>query len=145
MMTPLINYFFECTRPFKRALPKKCWVELCVKNEMKKLQCINFVFCSDKYLLEINSEYLKSEHLTDVISFNTNPTENIENVFGDVYISIPRVRENSRLFNTCFDIELARVMIHGVLHLVGYNDKTLKEQRTMTKKENYYLNKIKNV
>jgi len=111
------------------------WVFRVVGREGMEINVINFVFCSDEYLLAINRQFLSHDYLTDVISFpyNKNPIE------GDIIISIDRVKDNAAEFGVSFPEELHRVMIHGVLHFCGYKDKTKKEQKEMRIKENEAL------
>ena len=111
--------------------------------EKIQIGCINFIFCSDDYLLHLNKKYLGKTYLTDVISFNQKNHATKDKsplVFGDIYISLERVRENKKKYKTIFAKELKRVMIHGVLHLVGYIDKSEKEKSLMFEKENFYIN-----
>lgn len=108
-----------------------------IREENKKPWYINFIFCSDEYLLELNKTYLKHDTLTDIISFSFSDSPEV--VSGDIYISIERVRENSGKYLEPFDKELLRVMIHGILHLVGYDDKTKTEKEIMRRKEDHYL------
>ena len=115
-----------------RALLKK----IC-KKENKKISFINCVFCSDNRLLEINKKYLNHTSLTDVVTFDF--STNKKNIEGDVYISIDRVKENAKKYKETFKKELLRVIIHGLLHLIGFLDKTKEEKNTMTLKENEYL------
>lgn len=116
------------------------WIENTVKAEKRKLKILNFIFCNDHYLHEINVKFLDHDTLTDVITFPyTNHDQPIE---GDIYISIDRIKENAQKFNSDFNQELKRVMIHGVLHLCGYGDKSKAEQKVMRAKENFYLGKI---
>ena len=116
---------------------KKAWIASSIKMERKKLASLSFIFCSDIYLLNINKEFLKHNTFTDTITFNySNRTNALE---GEVYISIERVKENALKFKSFFEAELRRVMIHGTLHLCGYNDKSLTEKAEMKKKEEYYL------
>ena len=100
---------------------------------------INYIFCSDDYLLARNIKYLKHDSLTDIITFNYCEGNKIN---CDIMISIDRVKENSSIFDTTFTEELYRVLIHGILHLIGYDDKTEKEKNLMRKKEDFYLNKL---
>ena len=137
-MSSIINYFFESTRPFKRALPKKEWLRFCAGSENKKIECINFIFCSDAYLQKINKKYLGKTYLTDVISFD-NRTKSTKNINGDIFVSVERVKNNKTTYKTTYKEELARVMIHGTLHLIGYKDKKKSEKKLMTEKENFYL------
>ena len=102
------------------------------------------MFCSDNRLLEINKKYLNHTSLTDVVTFDF--TTNKKNIEGDIYISIDRVKENAKKYKETFKKELLRVIIHGLLHLIGFLDKTKEEKNTMTLKENEYLslyNKLK--
>ena len=134
-----VTNFFSENKNFKisnkkeiRALLKK----IC-KKENKKISFINCVFCSDNRLLEINKKYLNHTSLTDVVTFNF--STNKKNIEGDVYISIDRVKENAKKYKETFKKELLRVVIHGLLHLIGFLDKTKEEKKTMTLKENEYL------
>lgn len=107
--------------------------------ELKEAGDICLIFCSDDYLHEMNKKYLDHHYYTDIITFNY-----VEGavISGDLFISIDRIRENAKKFKVNFIEELYRVIIHGVLHLVGYNDKTTDEQRLMRGKEDFYLSKI---
>ncbi len=129
-----INFFFEDTNIIK--LDKKRdlkWIINCIKKYNKEAENINFIFCSDQYLLKINQKYLTHDYYTDTITFD-NCVDNKVN--GDIFISVDRVGENSRIFNQSFLIELHRVMIHGILHLLGLNDSTNEEKKIMTRAEN---------
>ena len=138
----LTNFFFETknlkikNKPKVRSLIKS----LCLK-ENKKLGFINCVFCSDKYLVEINKKYLKNDYYTDIITFDHKEAE--DNVEGDLYISAERIKENAKIFRVTTEEELVRVIIHGVLHLIGYKDKSKKEKVIMTQKENKYISLYK--
>lgn len=105
-------------------------------SEKKTEGDVVLIFCSDEYLLEINKKHLNHNYYTDIITFDY-CVENI--VSGDLYISIDRVKENAKTFNDSFINELTRVVIHGVLHLCGYNDKTEADQKNMRNLENKYL------
>ena len=115
------------------------WLEKIIIHEKKKLGEIVYVFCTDNYLLEKNIKFLNHTTLTDVITFDY-CNNNI--ISGDILISIERVYENAKEYNVNFVSELNRVMIHGLLHLLGYKDKTKTESKLMRVKENYYLSKI---
>ena len=115
-----------------RTLLKK----ICQK-ENKKISFINYIFCSDNRLLEINKKYLKHTSLTDVITFNFTP--NKKKLEGDVYISVDRVKKNATKYKEPFKAELLRIIIHGLLHLIGFSDKTKEDKNIMTLKENEYL------
>ena len=119
-----------------RLLTRK-WIILAINNESKRVGEINFVFCSDLYLATLNKQFLNHDTYTDILTF---PGDNSENrVSGDIFISIDRVKENSIKFEQDFLAELHRIMIHGVLHLIGYKDKGRLNKEIMTKKEDDYL------
>lgn len=111
------------------------WIKSVFSEENAAFVTINFIYCSDTYLHELNMKYLQHDTLTDVITFAYNKTP----VEGDVFISIDRVTENAKKFKVDILTELYRVMVHGVLHLIGYNDKTREEQELMRNMENKYL------
>jgi rRNA maturation RNase YbeY len=103
-----------------------------------RLNNINIIICSDNYLLKINKEHLGHNYFTDVITFDLSDIS--EEIEGDIYISIDRIKENKKRFSVALNVEFQRVMIHGVLHLIGYDDQTEKDISIMRKKENTYLN-----
>ena len=107
-----------------------------VANEGKLLQDMNIVFCTDEELLEKNIKYLKHNTLTDIITFDYSHEDTTS---GEIFISIDRIKDNALTLDVDFFEELCRVMVHGVLHLVGYKDKSKSEQLEMRKKEDYYL------
>lgn len=115
---------------------KKNWIKFAVENEGFYCGDLSFIFCSDEYLLKINKEYLGHDYFTDIITFDYVEDKNIS---GDIFISIDRIKENADEFNVSFDEELNRVIIHGVLHLVGFNDKDESSKLLMTMKEDEYL------
>ena len=117
------------------------WLKESVKNENPKFRIgeLSFVFCDDAYLHKINVEYLNHDTLTDIITFDNSDEEN--KIEGDVFISVERVRENAEMLKTVFEQELRRVIIHGVLHLCGYKDKTKKDAQIMREKEDFYIAK----
>lgn len=110
-----------------------------IEEENFKTGDISVIFCSDDYLLEMNKSHLNHDYYTDIITFNYVDGDLIS---GDLFISVDRINENAAKYNVTFYEELYRVVLHGVLHLVGYNDKTDQEKKVMRKKENYYLRKI---
>lgn len=116
----------------------KKWLNQVISNEAKEEGDITYIFCNDDYLLEKNIRFLKHNTLTDVITFDYCEGNSVS---GDIFISIERVKENSEVFKVDFLTELNRVMVHGLLHLLGYKDKTERESNLMRKKENYYLSK----
>jgi rRNA maturation RNase YbeY len=107
-----------------------------IRLEGKKLGSLTFVYCTDSYLRSVNLKYLKTNTLTDVIAFEYNEGKEVG---GDVFISVDRVRENAAHYKVPLHTELRRVMVHGLLHLIGYRDKTGKEKALMTEKEDLYL------
>lgn len=115
------------------------WIENAVLSLGYSLKNLSFVFCDDEYLKNINVKYLGQDYYTDVISFDYSTEEGL---VGDVFISIERVRENANNFKVSFNEELFRVIIHGVLHLCGFNDKTDKEIKEIRKQENHFLSLI---
>jgi probable rRNA maturation factor len=121
-------------------LPKKTqikdWIKEIIKKDKKSCGVINYIFCNDSFLLEMNKTYLMHNTLTDIITFDNSENENIS---GEIYISIERVRENSHLFSQSFADELNRVMIHGILHLLGNKDKSPLEKLSMRMKEDTCL------
>ena len=133
----MIEYHYENNFILEDSEKIKIWIEDVIKKEKKIVGDITYIFCDDDYLLERNKEFLNHNTLTDIITFNYCIDNNIS---SDIMISIDRVKENSTIFENSFNEELKRVMIHGILHLIGYNDKSEKEEELMRKKENFYLN-----
>ena len=111
-------------------------------SEKKSLKCLNIIFCTDKYLLKINKKYLHHNYYTDVITFDL--SRNRKEIIGEIYISVDRVRENSVDYNKTFRKELNTVIIHGALHLCGYNDRTSKDVKRIRRAENFYLINLQN-
>ena len=109
------------------------WISKVINQEGAILEDLNFIFCNDDYLHQINVNYLDHDTYTDIITFDNSEEEG--KIEGDIFISVERIEENSHSFNVSFDQELHRVIIHGVLHLIGYNDKTDEEKLLMRKKE----------
>ncbi len=117
------------------------WVEQIISNKGFEPGEINFIFCDDEYLHRLNVEFLQHDTLTDVISFDNSLGKLIS---GDVFISVERVKENASDFNVTFDEELHRVMIHGILHFLGFKDKTLEDEKLMRQEENNALSLLNN-
>lgn len=117
----------------------KTWLKEVIKCEGWTLANLTYIFCSDDYLYQMNVEHLNHDTLTDVITFQYSE----EVVEGDVFISIDRTKENAAIFGVSPEEELNRVMVHGLLHLLGYKDKTVEEKTLMTSKENEYLATLK--
>ncbi len=129
-----LNFFYNEIR-FKLKNQRKVtsWIKKVVKKESASIQEINYVFCSDSYLLSLNQGFLKHNTLTDIITFDNSEEASV--LEGEIYISVERVKENAKKYNVPFEDELSRVMIHGVLHLLGYKDKKPNEKALMRKKE----------
>jgi len=126
----------DITFSLQEKLKHKAWLNEVAKQEGKKILELSYVFCSDKYLLQINQEYLNHDTLTDIVTFDN--SEDPKKIEGDIFISIDRVKENGEQLGTS-ETELERVMVHGLLHLLGYKDKKKEDKATMTKKEDFYI------
>lgn len=120
----------------------KQWIVSTIQSKKRIAGDINFIFCSDESLLEINLQYLKHNTYTDIITFDYSKGDAQLPIAGDIFISIDRVKENAITYSKTFQEELNRVMIHGVLHLLGYKDKTKDAKAEMTKEENVCLKKL---
>ena len=131
-----IKFYSECGFELRNTQPIIDWIQITAKQEGKKVAEINFIFCDDDYLHKINLEFLDHDTYTDIITFDYSVGDEI---VSEIYISVERVKENARDYSDCFEEELQRVLIHGVLHLCGYRDNGEKERIIMRKKENYYL------
>jgi rRNA maturation RNase YbeY len=129
----------DITFELKEKLKHKAWLKDAAKAEGFKIGELNYIFCSDAYLLDINQKYLGHDTLTDIVTFDN--SEGPKMIEGDIFISIDRVRENALKFDTA-DSELKRVMVHGLLHLAGYKDKGKAQKELMTLKENEHLKNI---
>jgi rRNA maturation RNase YbeY len=135
-----INFhFLHPFRWFTNRKLLKSFIRRSLKAEGHKIGQLNIVFCSDDYLLEINKKYLNHTDYTDIITFNLEP--NSADVIGDIFISVPRILENSIFLKVRRAEELHRVIFHGILHLCGFNDKTAAEKKKMTGKEDEWLRK----
>lgn len=135
-----VNFFTEDVNYIlkgKTAIKK--WIQEMIVGEGYLLQELNFILCSDDYLLRINQDYLKHDYYTDVITFDNSDVH--KTIVGDIFISIDRVKENANHNRATTMDELCRIMAHGTLHLLGYLDKTKKAKTEMTDKENFYLEK----
>ena len=129
---------FQNTSKFKvkDLRKKKIWLNSISKNEGKDIGSLNFLFVDDKEMLKYNKKYLQHESYTDIITFDNSLNNKIA---GDIVISLERVNENAKYYQVSYNYELERVMAHGLLHLLGYNDKNKEEKIIIRKKENYYL------
>jgi rRNA maturation RNase YbeY len=126
----------DITFSLQEKLKHKAWLNEVAKQEGKKILELSYVFCSDKYLLQINQEYLNHDTLTDIVTFDN--SEDPKKIEGDIFISIDRVKENGEQLGTT-ETELERVMVHGLLHLLGYKDKKKEDKAVMTEKEDFYI------
>jgi len=118
------------------------WLQRTAAIYQKKIGIINYIFCSDKFILNINNQYLKHNYFTDIITFDNSEKSIIS---GDIFIDIEMVQSNSVKYHTHFEDELHRVIVHGLLHLTGQNDKTETEKVQMTDKENAALEMLKQI
>lgn len=138
---PAIHFFEEdiTFKPKNKAALRQ-WLKHTVNAEGFRLKELNYIFCSDAYLLQINRQYLDHDTYTDIITFDN--AEQEKTIVGDIFISVERVRENAAKFKVTEAAELHRVMVHGALHLLGYPDKTAESKKIMTQKEDEYLSAI---
>lgn len=133
----MIHFFFENIDKFSLSDRTKDWLINLITNEGKKAGEINYIFCDDEYLLKVNQDFLQHDYYTDVITFDYVKGKTIA---GDIFVSLPRISENAETLSKDFNVELHRVLAHGILHLCGYKDKTDDEVKEMRNKEDYYLN-----
>lgn len=136
-----ISFNFDNSFNLKNRLKIKRWIKQVVENAGCKLGDVSYIFCSDEKILEVNKQYLNHDFYTDIITFDYVEKNRIN---GDIFISTDRVKENASQFNVDFEEELHRVIIHGILHLLGQEDHTPKEEQQMRKKENEALKLIRN-
>ena len=122
---------------FKQRRLTNRWLKMVAESEIKKLGDISIVFCSDNYILSVNMKYLQHDYFTDIITFDYCEGNLLS---GDLLISIDSVRENALFYGVEFPDELSRVIVHGLLHLIGYDDHSDEEKKVMREKEDYYLN-----
>ena len=128
----MISFNYETSFKLTKKSDYSKWLSLVIQSEDKKEGDVNYIFCDDDFLIEINQQYLNHNTLTDIISFDYSVGNELH---GDIFISIQRVRENAAEFNVTFEEELKRVMVHGVLHYCGYKDKSAKDENEMRLKE----------
>ena len=128
----MIEYHYECDFELTNENKYTEWLNILATSEHASIESLNYIFCTDARLLEINKEFLSHDEYTDIITFNYGDHKQIA---GDIYISKERVWENAGIYNATPEAEMLRVMAHGVLHLLGYNDKTPDEKSTMREKE----------
>ena len=129
----------EVSFSFNNKREVSLWLKSVVSSFQKELGVINVIFCNDQYLLKINQTYLNHDYFTDIITFNYNENNLIS---GDLFISIDRVKENAINQKMEFNVEIHRVIVHGVLHLCGLNDQSKQEKEIMRGRENLFLQKL---
>ena len=133
----MISYFFEDTDfVFKGKTLTNRWLRLVAESEIRRIGNISIIFCSDNYILDVNQKYLQHDYFTDIITFDYCEGDKLS---GDLFISVDTVRDNAVEYGTEFNDELNRVIVHGVLHLIGYDDHCDEDIAEMRSKENYYL------
>lgn len=133
----MISYYNEdISFNLKAKLLNNRWLKMVIESEIKKTGDISIIFCSDNYILDVNMKYLQHDYFTDIITFDYCEGNRIS---GDLFISIDSVRENAIHYGVDFETELDRVMVHGVLHLLGYDDHSPEDIAVMREKENYYI------
>ena len=128
------NYLDKFQLPNEQEV--RAWLEFVLDQEDRELGEVSYIFCDDEYLYDLNVKHLKHNTLTDIISFDYSLGKVVS---GDIYISVERVDENARDRGIEFDDELHRIIVHGMLHYVGYKDKSESQRKSMRKKEDYYL------
>ena len=137
-MSERISFFKDAIK-FKLEKRKELrkWINDVVLSEKCNVEWINFVFCHDSIIADMNNKYLNHNTLTDILTFSFH--ESGPDICGEIYISVQRVKENALKYKVSFENELHRIMIHGILHLLGYKDSTKREKEIMRQKENFYL------
>lgn len=139
-----IHFFSEDTPYIIKNKGKiRNWINHVVESRSNRVQDLNYILCSDEYLLAMNQQYLKHDTYTDVITFDNNPETGNGKIIGDIFISIDRIQDNANKMSISIDLELHRVMIHGALHLLGLKDKSAKDKALMTAAEDQSLALLK--
>ena len=133
----MVSYYTEDIKfSFKERRLTSRWLRLVAESEIRRLGDISIIFCSDNYILDVNMKYLQHDYFTDIITFDYCEGDRLS---GDLFISVDSVRENAIEYGTEFEDELNRVIVHGLLHLIGYDDHSKNDIAVMRSKENYYL------
>ena len=135
----MIRFYFETNFNFAGKNQIKLWLKNLIESHNLFVGNINFIFVDDEQILKINNQYLSHDYYTDIITFNYNKEDSVN---SDIYISIERIKENANLYQTNIREEFSRVIVHGVLHLLGFNDSTDKEKERMRALENEQIAKI---
>ena len=134
----MINFFNEDIKFILKGKNSfKAWLKKVAEKQGFKIKDLNYIFCSDEYLHKINIDYLDHDTFTDIITFDNSEDENT--IEGDIFVSIERVKENSRTLNTVFDEEIKRVIVHGLLHLCGHDDNSIENKVEMRRLESEYI------
>ena len=138
----MIHFFIEdVSFSLDRKNELSSWLKNILSTHNLHLKSLNYIFCSDEYLADINCKYLNHDYFTDIITFDN--SESSDEIEGDIFISIERVRENSESIGTGFYQELYRVVVHGLLHLIGFDDRTEADKLLMREREETYLSLLK--
>lgn len=137
----MIQFFYE-NLPESVDTDYKQWLEDLILSEGKKLGEINYIFCDDEYLLKINQDYLQHDYYTDIITFDYVKGKTIS---AEIFVSLQRISDNASTLSREYEDELRRVLAHGILHLIGYKDKTEEEEKEMRRMEDLYLAKYKDL
>ncbi|MDN3695582.1 rRNA maturation RNase YbeY [Chryseobacterium tructae] len=137
----MIQFFYE-NLPESVDTDYKQWLEDLILSEGKKLGEINYIFCDDEYLLKINQDYLQHDYYTDIITFDYVKGKTIS---AEIFVSLQRISDNASTLSRDYEDELRRVLAHGVLHLIGYKDKTEEEEKEMRRMEDVYLTKYRDL
>ena len=132
----ILYYYEDIDFVFRNKTLNNRWLKLVAESEIRRIGDISIIFCSCHSILAVNQKYLQHDYFTDIITFDYCEGDRLS---GDLFISIDSVRENALEYGTDFSDELNRVMVHGILHLIGYDDHTEEDIAMMRKKENYYL------
>ena len=132
----ILYYYEDVDFVFKNKTLNNRWLRLVAESEIKRIGDISIIFCSDNYILDINQRYLQHDYFTDIITFDYCEGDKLS---GDLFISIDSVKENAMEYGSEFSDELNRVIVHGILHLIGYDDHTEEDVKVMRSKEDYYL------
>ncbi len=138
---PITFHIIDIKLPAIKKAALKSFMSVQAMKEVKKKLNVTYVFCSDEYLLNMNRQFLDHDYYTDIITFPLNETE--KDIEAEIYISVDRVKDNAAKFKTEYLEELHRVIFHGVLHLMGYKDKSKADKETMRSKENEWLRRFK--
>ncbi|AZB24112.1 rRNA maturation RNase YbeY [Chryseobacterium bernardetii] len=137
----MIQFFYE-NLPESVDTDYKQWLEDLILSEEKKLGEINYIFCDDEYLLKINQDYLQHDYYTDIITFDYVKGKTIS---AEIFVSLQRISDNASTLSRDYEDELRRVLAHGILHLIGYKDKTEEEEKEMRRMEDLYLAKYRDL